>query len=288
VWNKLFFSLIIIFAIVSRFLFIKELPPIFDNSVLLARYITAFLSVGSIFLLFLILITFNLRIKLIFLTIWTMAVLPWSIEQGRIFSQVSNALFFCLLFFLLIQKTKNFIFKILKLSFIPFFLYFIYPQFWIFQLTSVFRFSSKLLNNIFIIVSPDFLFFRNITFWWGGIKEFGIMYVSFLPMFMYGLYRLIIEKKYSLFIIFIFLVIISAASPFFPESREFFLSIPLISLIVGKGMYQFLYVENKWIKFMFWILIILVIYEISQYFHYYSVHYKQEIIINQREIHEAF
>lgn len=282
------FSFIFIFAIISRFLFIGRIPPVIDTSVILSRHISAFLSVGSILLWF-VLLRYNFRkIKLVLLSAWTMAVLPWAIEQGRIVSQANNALFFCLLIFLLIQRTNRHFFKILLWLFIPLGLYFIYPQFWVFRFKGNIPSIFEIANNLFILLSPDFLFFKNITFWWGGIKEFGVMYASFLPVFSLGLYELIVQKKYEFILLFIFMILISAASPFFPESREFFLSVPLISLVVGKGLYRLSLIENRWIKFTLFFLIVVMTYEMAQYFHYYTVHYGQEVIKNKAQIYEAF
>lgn len=286
----LLFAFIVIFAIISRFLFIGKMPPLIDASLIFSRYVSAVLSVGSILLCYILIKHSFKRIKLALLSAFLMAVLPWTIEQGRIFSQVNNALFFCLLIIFFLEKINRRFYKIVLLLLIPAGLYFIYPQFWLFRLSQKMPNLADLLNNIFVLFSPDMLFFHNITFWWGGIKEFGIIYLSLSPFFLYGFYRLINSGRYKLFFLLVFILLISSLSPFFPESREFFFSVPILSFATAYGIIDSFdrNKKRKLVKLLIVFSLIFFFYEISQYFHYYTVHYGQEIIKNQSQIYEAF
>lgn len=286
-----FLLTVIIYSILSRYMFINFLPPVTSGSVLLYRILTAGLSIGSIYLVYsLIADIFNSR-KLGLLTAFIFAVTPWVTEQSRIYSEVNNCLFLLLLAVYFWRKYANIYFRSCLTLIVLSGIYFVYPSLWLF---AFFKPGSNLpklqdfMNNIFTILSPDYLFFRNISFWWGGIKDFGVMFIIFLPFWLYGIYGFLIQKKYYFFLIFFIIVLFTSLSVKFPETREFFLSVPILSLFTATGLKEAFKPKNNTHLIICIIFIALFSYELSQYQHYYTVHYSKEIQMNKDKINGLF
>lgn len=279
--------LLILYAVISRFFLIDKIPPLINQPDLTLRYFSAFANIVTLLILFWLIkkITHNSRVAS--LTSWVFALLPWTYEQGRIVSQPQFAVFGILLLLFLVYKSK-FRLRQIFYFFIPFIIYFAYPQFWLFKLKDFYFNIDSFTNNLFHLASFDFLFFKNTTFWWGGVKEFGVMFLAFLPFFLLGVYRLFVANRKKLIILFLFITLVAAASPFYPESREFFLSTPIIAYIVASGVDHMRSAKSLAFRLFLSILAVLIVYEIAQFYHFYFIHYRQEVKSNLYQIHEAF
>lgn len=281
--------LILIYSVISRFYAIGNIPQLLNTDIY-SRYFTATLNIGSLILYYFILIKLNKSKKIALISAWVFMLMPWVLEQGRITSHVSNFLFILLLITAFIIKSHNFIIRSFLIFVLPVCLYIFYPDFWPFISIQLATFSS-FMDNIFFLISPEFIFFKNTTFWWGGVKEFGILYMSFLPFFIIGLFKSARHLNIKIWIGMLFLIFITALSPYFPETQELFLATPVISIITAYGICG-LYdkkVKINWILKIIQIVILsLVIYDLMQFNHYYYVHYPQNIKSNSINIHEPF
>lgn len=279
---------IIFYALILRFWSIGQIPPLLHQTYLSGRLVSASLNLLSILLLYWFVKKNYHNIRLALLSSFMFALSPWVIEQSRIVSPVNNALFVLLLISLIFQLHRRSIIKLLVMIFALPVIYLIYPQLWIFGTKQLMPHLTDMVNNIFILTSPDFLFFKNITFWWGGVREFGVMYLSLLPFFFVGLYKVIINKKLNIIIWLSIILLFSAASPFFPESREFFLATPFISILIASGILVFIQSKEISIRILLIIVLIIFLYDFGQYLHYYQIHYPQNILSNISKINEPF
>lgn len=279
---------ILFYAFILRFWRIEQIPPLLHQTYLLSRLVSASLNLLSILLLYWLVKKNYYNIKLALLSSFIFASLPWVLEQARISSSVNNALCVIFLIVLLCQTSMRSIFKYLLIILAVPIIYFVYPKLWLFNTKQSLPHMTDIINNIFILTSPDFLFFKNITFWWGGVREFGVMYLSLLPFFFVGLYKIIVNTKIKIIIWLCIILLFSAASPFFPESREFFLATPFISILIATGMIES--IQNKKINIRILIIIVLImfLYDIGQYLHYYQIHYPQQVLSNISKINEPF
>ena len=268
----LYLLFLIFYAAVLHFLQIDKIPPLLPSSQLGLRYLSALLSLGSILVFYLYVKNLLKNKKIALLSSWILTILPWTIEQSRIYSQINIALSVFLIFIFLLNKLNNLIFKILIFVICYLLFVFVYPQFWVFRDSSNTLLKVDYLNNIFFLLSTTFLFLKNITFWWGGVRDFGVMYISFLPLFMIGIYQTIILRKYQVLIWFGLILLVSLMSPFLPESREFFLICPFLSIMLGLGMAK---LKEK--RFLFLLISIFLLYEMFQFFHFYTIHYPLQI-----------
>lgn len=286
--GRIFLVWILLYSAVLRFWRLGQIPPLIDQSFLLARYTSAFLSLASVFLLYYYSKVVFKNVRLALLSAFVFMIAPWVLEQGRIVSQPNNSLFFILIILLWARVVKQALIRILLYASIFLILYIIYPQFWLFK-TNHFNVSLiNVLNNIFILLSPEFFFFKNPTFWWGGVRDFGILYLAWLPFLLVGLNDVVVNKKQRILLWISIVLLISVTSPFFPESREFFIVTPFISLIVASGIYKFFSRNDLLTRVLFFIVFVFMIYEIVQYFHYYTIHYPQQILGNRGHINEPF
>ncbi len=92
---------ITIFGVFSRFWGIGKFPPLANSTYLPFRLLSAMLNIFSSLLIYLIVkkIFKNKNRHLPVLSSFIFLILPWTVEQGRIFSQPNNALFVILLTF---------------------------------------------------------------------------------------------------------------------------------------------------------------------------------------------
>lgn len=285
--GKLILLLILIFTAISRFFLLDKIPQILSPSIVSWRQASVAATVTSTIIIYLLADTYFRNTKIALLSAWIFSILPWTFEQGRINSPPNFALVLLLCLLLLIKKITSRI-KFSLLLLIPVLIFFSYPQFWLFRFNE-FKFNiHSFISNLYILTSFDFLFIKNITFWWGGIREFGVMYLSFLPFYFFGIYQLIINNEKKLLFIYGLITIIAALSPFFPESREFYIATPLISLIIAFGIYLFLQRRSIFTKIFIGLLFLSIIYENMQFIHFYFVHYPLQIKSNFSQIHEKF
>lgn len=278
--------LILVFLFISRFFQIGFIPPLTPGTPILLRYINVMVSVGICILMYFYTKKRTQNRKESLLAAWVFSVLFWPLEQGRIVSQVNISVFFLLIYLIHITscslKTKIFSTFILVVV-----LFFIYPQLWIFKLALP-KLSIDLVNNFIAVASFEFLFFKNQYFWWGGVRDFGILNLTFLPFFLIGIFQIIYDKDRQIIFGSLILILLTAMSPYFPETREFYLATPFFSYIIAAGIYKFRLKKNFMRNLLMTGSLIFLMYELSQYFHYYTIHYYMEVRGNLSKIHEAF
>ena len=283
------FGLIIAFSTILRFWHFGSIPPIQAQTYLSFRFVSSIYNIGCAVLLYYICKKIFKVEKIALLSSFIFAVLPWTIEQGRIYSQPSNVLFWLLLILFLNIVWKNIIIHVVSIICIPFLFYLLYPHFWILKSGLSMISINSLVKNIFTLLSPDFWFFKNDTFWWGGIRDSGIINLAFLPFLLIGLFQTNIPARARIFTILLLITLVSAASPFYPESREFFLVTPTLAMLISFGIYSsFNFLTKNIYKFVILVFLFLFIYDFSCLLHLYSVHYQQQISGNLSQIHEPF
>lgn len=280
--------LLVIWDLFSRFVFITKFPPLFSSQSINLRLIAvAMSSVNVVLIYYLSGILFANR-KVALLSAWVLMILPWSIEQGRIGTSPNVSLSFFLLSIILFLKNfrsiRHIIFSLILLIFTLIF----FPGIWFFQnIITVIKLES-FVDNILYLTSPEFLFFKNIISWWEGVRYFGILFISLMPFILIGLYSLISRRIYFPLLGFSFVLIVSALSPFFPQSKEFYLSLPFISIIVAYGFYHLSISKSNLLKVAMYILILMIIYDQLQFFHFYFYHYPIQIMDGESHLNEMF
>ena len=285
--SNIIFALLLTFTAISRFFLIDKIPPNLNQVFLTGRILSGGASLVSAVMVFFLVKKYFGKPKIALLTSWVFSILPWTFEQGRIISQPNLTLALVMSVLFICQRV-NFQNKKILLFLIPVIFFFLYPQFWIFRVDE-FKFNFySFIYNLFTLLSFDFLFFKNTSFWWGGVKESGVMFLSFLPFFLVGIYNIIHLVHFRLILLFLLITAVSAASRFFPETREFYLSTPILAIVVGLGIY-YCFLQTKFaIRIFFAGLFFLMIYEFSQFYHFYFIHYPQEVRSNFSQIHESF
>lgn len=279
----LLFLLIIINALLLRVYFITSIPPILSISIIGFRYLSMVSSLGSISIIFLY-ISNRYNYKIALLSAWVLSVVPWTIEQGRIASRENIASFFFLLgiYSLLCLRQKIKIFCIIFS--VVFMLLIMMPNFWFLKTGTKFIGTQNLANNIFFLLSPEFFFFKNPSFWIGGVRESGIIYLSFLPFLFVGMLQKIIKKELLLVILSGLFLIIAVFNPSFPETRAFYFVMPFIALIMGKGLSKIKTRTSKIILLLAVLYVFIVVYDIGHFVHYYFYHYSQQVIESSRSL----
>lgn len=147
---------------------------------------------------------------------------------------------------------------------------------------------QKLITNFMDLISPDMLFFRNVTFFWGGIKEFGILYISMLPFFFFGIYYSLTGKKIITPVLILFIFILISSSKNFPETRLLFYSLPFLSLIISFGILKIFKFKNTLSRYFLLAFLIFAFFELMQFFHYYFIHYPADVGTNSQKITYPF
>lgn len=274
-----FISLILIFNLATRFWRLGMVPPLFDDHYFSVRVISAGLGVITPLILYYYLKKSSAREKFAQLSSFIFSLLPSSIIESRIVSPVQFPLFLLLLFLLLASVNKNITFRLALTAFYLIILFYIYPI----VLVLIWP-----LSNLFTLLSFDLLIFHNITFYWGGIREFGLLYLSFLPFLLLGFISLPSIRLTKIFIIPLIVIFLIAFSPTFPESRLFYLTAPFFSMIITSGILYFW--ENKKIsmRLITCLLLFISVYELSQFLHHYHVHYKEDIRTNINKLPTNF
>jgi hypothetical protein len=286
--RNIYLILIILFTVLTRLLFYGQIPPFTNGISYFPRLICSFLGIGNVVLMYYSAVRLFKNTKTALLSSFVFSCLPWAIEQGRIYSQANIAVYFLLVALLLCMVLKRPFIKTAVITAFFLSLYFIYPQLWVFRTGQFLNPKVGYLANFFTLTSPTFLFFRNNTFWWGGVRETGVMLVTFLPFFIAGIYELYILGKWRFPAFLGFILVISAASPYFPESREFFLAAPLISIIIALGFRKLFKKVNLYSKIVLVLFLFLFMYDFGQFIHYYSIHYPQRIMSDSAHLNEIF
>ncbi|KKS85861.1 MAG: hypothetical protein UV59_C0004G0009 [Candidatus Gottesmanbacteria bacterium GW2011_GWA1_43_11] len=279
--------------ILSRIWLLGILPPGGADSFWL-RLPTACASILSVILTILIIHKLTHERKLALLTGFFLAINPWHIEQSRVYSPAMVGLSVLLAGLLVTLFTKK---TILKLAIsLPTLIgfYLVYPSFRLFGNFTIKLTLYEFLHNLFKLISVDYLFFHNDSFWAGGFRTFGVLLVSTLPLFIAGLFYLVKNFNFAYIrwlIPFIIIWVIAASNPMFPEQQEYFLITPYLTLILAYGslfFYQRFKSGNLFIKTILTVLIIFFMYEQVLFFHWYMIHYSNRIKNERLYETEAF
>lgn len=273
--KKLLIASILFITASSRLLFITQIPPLKSDTDIAGRVISALASILAVWCIYKITTYYTGKNRIGYLTALIFSVLPWTVEQGRIVSEVNMTLSITL-FILWIQiffskKTKVIFFAILVTVF-----YFTYKEIWILHVDTQTMVSPENIGkNMLFLSSSEFLISHNPTFWWGGVRDWGISLSIFLPFLVIGIIKSIARKEIVILITIIMLLIFASSSPAFPESREFYLATPLISYFIAVGINVLREIKGKpYVYKMLTVIIVgLFIYEYQNFLHFYTVHY---------------
>lgn len=275
------FLLLLTVASLLRLLFIGVFPPGAENVVLL-RLPTSVASLVSIVLLMVLVFKNTHNKKLTFWSGFWLAIMPWHLEQSRVYSEIMFGLVVLLGAGILWQIGKCIKCKVVIIAAAGIILWRVTPSIWIFHppynLPSIIYYVS----NLFKLLSVEFLFFKNETFWLGGFRTIGVLLPSTIYIFLIGLFQLAKKTNTKIFPYFAFVSIwlLSAANPTFPEGREFFLIVPFLSIVLGYGTIKSIELYQKSsliIKSILLLFFSFTVYEYIYFFHYYIVHYSQRI-----------
>jgi len=212
-----------------------------------------------------------------------LAIMPWHIEQSRVISEPMLGLLAILLLVILPQYFKQFWVSFFGILISGTIFYWVYPHFWIFTGNWGLPTIRECLNNLYKLIFIEFLFYKNDSFWLGGLRTYGTMLPSVLFLFLIGLYKISFinyKKLLKWTSIFMIIWVISAISPFFPESREYFLVTPFLALILGLGLKEIFLGLTKakiLIKIILFVYLLFIIYDYTLFFHFYINHYPQRI-----------
>lgn len=285
--NLTLITLIIVYAAFLRFWQIGQIPPLANPSNITGRYVIGLIGIALVMLVFLLSSQFIKSKKVALIASWIYASIPWTIERSRISSQIQMIEFLLLLFLLLFLATKRIIFKIISMAIIFSLLtYVVFTQQWIVFANQQNIPMSRYIGNIFASFSPTLIFFQSNIIWYSQMKEFGLLYSLVLPFFFLGLLTSIRQNKSIILFLSIFLIFASF-NPFYPQSPELFFTLPFLSLISAVGISKYYQKSNSFLRFILFLVLVLLIYEISQFLHFYTVHYPQQILSNFSQIHES-
>lgn len=282
-WKEFsYFSGVLIIAFLIRFPYLDLFPPL-GIIPLYLRIITASMAVISILLTMLVVRRYSNSLYVSVMTGLSMTLMPWHIEQSRIYSEVVFGLVTVLtvIFFWSVARCKKCKFMLIVTAAIIF--YRVYPSFWIFHLPYASSAFSTALSNIFKLSSVEFLFYSNDSFWWGGLRTVGALLPFSIPIFFVGVTKILQSGKYRMSLLLCCggIYIVAALAPLFPEDRTFFLLTPIIAYICARGIVQITYwykMHNLLVKGILCLYIMLLSYEHLLFFHFYTSHYSQRII----------
>ncbi|RJR30215.1 hypothetical protein C4564_00505 [Candidatus Microgenomates bacterium] len=269
---------IVILAILTRLPFLNIFPPGGVNT-LLPRLITAISAIISIVLLYVVVLQKTGKKDLAQASALILTLLPWHIEQSRIYSPFMLALSLLLMVALLWQIAPCKSCKTVLLIFSSIVIWRLLPDLWMFHPPYILPSLTKIIINVFKILSVDFLFFNNDSFWFGGLRTTGVLLPSEIVIFMVGLAAVITNfVKRNLWLVFLFIVflLLAALDPLFPETRVLFLSTPLLALLAAQGILHLnkMYQHKAWpVKAAIVFYVIVLLYEHIIFVHTYTSHY---------------
>ena len=277
---KLLNIFLLISAVVIRFAGLGIYPAGGANAFWL-RLPSAVAGVVSIILLVMLVKKLTRDTKLSYVSGWVLNLMPWHIEQSRIYSQAIVAAAWLLLAWLIIVYVNNNFIKLLTLAVAIISFKTIYPTYWIFSRLILPR-HPEYLWHLFQLVSFKFLFFKNDSFWQGGLRNTGVFLPGFLPVFLLG-GLVILKNIYRINYWLVGAAVIwlsAAANPLFPEGREFFLITPYLAVIGAfgaKNLLEHLLNSNKLKKLVIVMYLIFMTYEYVWFIHIYVNHYSTRI-----------
>lgn len=274
------FTCILIIAFLLRLPFLLVYPP-GNSSLFIMRLITSVAGIGSILLTMLIVYKKTSHLLFSTSTGLILTLMPFHIEQSRIYSpfmQVLCIMLFALLLSLLIQKNTLKILIFLGATILSLV---VFNSFWFLHRPITIG-TAHIVGNVARLWSIDLLFYKNNSFWTGGLRNVGVLLPWMLPFFIFGLFSMLkkIDRKGSIWLVlFFFITLISASNPRFPEQREYLLATPLFAIVVAMGITQFIEAmrKNNLCKFIFTLFICFALYGQILFMHYYVVHYAARI-----------
>jgi hypothetical protein len=270
--------IIVLYSLVLHLWRIDIIPPLINPQLRTERIIFAIFSAFCTIPLFFYIQRLFSDSKLSLIGIWIYSVIPWTIEQGRIISETNLALFSFLIF---LYVSTLFSSKIIKSGLFIIFLFslnFVYPHLWVFQKVNYGNhYIVDSFTNIMKIFSFEFLFFNNDSFWLGGVRNWGIIYVSFLPVLFLGVIDIIQKYDRKIIIYILIIGILAGFSPLYPETREFFLSLPFLIIVLSRGLKKIITYSNIYLNIAVCCFFIFILYDIAGFMHYYFVHYPSDL-----------
>lgn len=288
---KFLLVLILIYVVILFYWQIGQIPLLSPSTDIHDRIFSAFCGVLLIAATFVWGKLLLRSIKLALLWSFVLAIQPWYIQESRIFSlTLQVTLLFVLASIFCEIKIQNKIAKYLLIT-APLSLTLLRPEFFrsINSINSLF--NNNFINNIFYPLSFRFLFFQNDSFWWGGVREIGILLPFFIPFFIIGLFGIpeLTKLHRYLLVWFIFFLLLNALNPIFPEGRYFFPVMPILTLIIVAGIKQLLpHLNRVKVKILLVILLFLFIYNYIDFLHTYTVHYRLRVNTDISKINEKF
>ncbi|KKS42159.1 MAG: hypothetical protein UV61_C0002G0142 [Candidatus Gottesmanbacteria bacterium GW2011_GWB1_43_11] len=276
------FLAIFLFSAISRLLFLGVIPP-GVNSAFWLRLPSAIGGMISIITLMLVLYKLTAKPVLAEVAGLMLGFMPWHIEQSRVISQAMLGMTILLIGVLgaVTSKSKMTRWTIVILCGVGFYL--TYPSIWMRSLPMILPNLEKVLSNLSKLISVEFLFYNNDSFWWGGLRTMGAMLPTVLPFYVVGLLAVIrnIQAKYWFYYTgFGVIWLIAATNPRFPEGREFFLISPYLAFVLALGVIKvFEHIKSSKMISRVFILIYLIfaVYEQIWFLHMYTTHYAQRV-----------
>ncbi len=280
------FKALVVYILVISFLiripYLGLLPP-GGNNAFFWRLPSAIAGIISILLNVLLVNKFTQNHGLALVSGITLTLMPWHIEQSRVHSEVMMGLCVLLVMLTLLSYLSN---KFIRLTILVVSLVlfkYVYPSFWLFSGNFTHITTRYLFSNMFKLISVEFLFFNNDSFWWGGLRTIGTMLPFTLPIFIIGIWEIISKLRrqhWGWFLAFGFIWFMAALNPNFPENREFFLISPYLALIMAYGVmviFKYYHTAKLGQKICIFIFSILLIYEQILFFHQYTQHYSKRV-----------
>lgn len=133
------------------------------------------------------------------------------------------------------------------------------------------------INNYLDYFSPGFLFTKGGLPNWLQIPQMGVVYIIELPFILYGIYRLLIEKKKWTFILLTWILIAPAAAALtvddVPNVRRALIMAPILETFAAYGIFHFFnLIPGKKRNLAAGVLVILFLFNIAYFCHNYFIH----------------
>lgn len=269
----LFFFLILFFSFLSVFWKIYVLPPATVQTSLPDRLVSSAAAFISVILIFFWSSKILGHQKNALLTSLLYILQPWTIQEARVYSVYMIFLCVLILATLLIFITRSIFIKLLfTFTVLAGFLLMVNLIYKV-SFTALFKNFSILLPNVFKLLSFEFIFFDNQSFWWGTVREQGMLLPVFIPFLLIGTSYIVRIAKLTQIILgvwFIIVLVISAASPTFPEGRFFFLNLPVFLLLIVSAIIGIFKIPKVLPLALF---VLIVVYMLHFFQHYYFSHF---------------
>ncbi len=272
--------LLITTGILTRFWGLGVIPPA-NNHYIVLRVLTAITSIVNTVLFFTIIAKTTRNVSYGCIAGIIYLLLPWHIEQGRVFSPSLLLLAFLLSSYYMSLRDKFYVRLFAFILGISASSIYLVLQFNNYNLWSFLK--PEFLSDLYKLYSGEFLFFENDAFWMGGFRTLGIMLPGMIPAFFIGLLFLIqrVTAKFWIHLLFICMVtLFTLSNKRFPEQGDYFLLSPYVALILSIGVRYILELykyANTLIKSVIVVYSLIVIYDYIIFTHFYTTHYMKRI-----------